>query len=509
MCRLGRGVFLGFAVGVFLGMPAQGAVARFPGVRTESSLSTLAIPEWTSSGGDVSEAGAVRRRLDLGKSPYFANAERRSLGWGGADMAADGNVRSAVKDAVAKAFSAIPAKLERAGLPSPFSESNHLLVLLSERRAGEALPGLVGWEGRAGTKLIRPVIAVDSTGRTPESVAAEVQHLTFILALRRAAGSVDESRSDGWLVEGIAGALTLDVLGFSGSAASRHPALQADAGSPRTPSTAAAFLAFCISRLPAGSADLRAAWEENNAKGDARPEAFFGEIARRSGLSLAALFAEALTEGTSIAGATDRGEPLADTVLVAPAALGFRRAAFRGSEEEQGGVELTLSGDATAGAIVEYQGPGGEYDAAPVPADRPLLLPVSGVSRLSLVLVGGSATEEGAPALRLSRIAGYPVSMGASSAAWADGAVQIAWRTRTHRDLLAFSVTRLSESRDGILTAESRELVPTSEVSESGFAYHFVDREALPGHRYYYRVHAITSAGVLSEAFAAWVSTER
>ncbi|MBL8115035.1 MAG: hypothetical protein JNK60_19285, partial [Acidobacteria bacterium] len=358
-------------------------------------------------------------------------------------------------------------------------------------------------------KLVRPVLGVDATGRTSESVAAEVQHLAYVLALRRAAGPVDDGRADGWLIEGIAGAMTLDALGFSGSAAARHPALLGESGSLRTPATAAAFLAFCVSRLPSGLADIRAAWEENSWKPDARAEGFFGEVARRSGLSLAALLAEALTEAVPGASVLDRGEPLADTLLVAPAALGFRRATFRSGEEEHGGVELSLSGDATASAIVEYRGAGGEYDAATVPSDRPLLLPVSGVSRLSLVLVSGGASEEGAPALRLSRVAGYPVSMGASSAAWTDGAVQIAWRTRAHRDLLAFSVSRLSEGPDGTLAVESRELVPTSESSASGFAYHVIDREALPGRRYFYRVHAITSAGVLSEAFSAWVSTER
>jgi hypothetical protein len=102
------------------------------------------------------------------------------------------------------------------------------------------------------------------------------------------------------------------------------------------------------------------------------------------------------------------------------------------------------------------------------------------------------------------RVPDYPAALASSRAGWTSGGVEIAWETSRHEDLLGWVVERRDET-DGDAALE-RNTLPATKASESATGYFWLDRDAIPGHRYRYRVLALTEDGLLGEAFEASVA---
>jgi hypothetical protein len=185
-----------------------------------------------------------------------------------------------------------------------------------------------------------------------------------------------------------------------------------------------------------------------------------------------------------------------------PAPLGWRRASLR-TEDERGGVEIALpeTGFRSARAMLFYRGDAGDFDAVPVLPGETRLLPASATSGVHVVLADGDGSEI---TLRLRRVPEYPAALAASSAEWRGGAVEVAWATAQHRDLLAWVVERREETPEGEGRA-ALETLPAASESPDATGYLLVDRNARAGQRYRYRVLALTTDGLLAEAFEARV----
>lgn len=461
------------------------------------------VPAHASGGGGLTDREAARRRSELLRSPYTQVVERRSLYGGEVTAGFEAAVPAEIRDAALRAFDAtVRDVLDRDGWPRPFGPHSPLLVLLVHPRP--EVPVLVGWDGRERGRLARPVVAVATSGRTPEAVAFDLARAVALLAVRQA--GPDEA---GWAVEGLAELLAQEALGLTAAPRAGASPFLAAQGSLARPTAAALYLREAARLGPGGRAGLRAAWEEAGALRGDDAEAFFRAVARDAEGGAAGLIASAVVSAVAEAPAARdelAGRIVAGVVpLPSPGPLGWTRASFA-STDERGGVEVvlpeTLNARAARAALV-YRPFTGEPDALPLAAGAGRVLPLAGTEALSLVLVDGP--EGGEASARFRRLPGYPAVLSSFSAEWDGGAARLAWRTSSHQDLLAWVVSRLREEADGGLLLEGREVLPTTESSEESAGYLLVDREARPAERYLYRVAALTKDGVLSEAFEAAV----
>lgn len=463
------------------------------------------VPKHASRAGDLSDREAARKRAELLRSPYTQPGEKRSLLGGEVVAGFEAAVPAEMRDAAVAALErTVREVLDRDGWPRPFSAASPLNLLLVHPRPD--VPVLVGWDGREKGRLSRPVLAVGTAGRTPHAVAYDVARGLALLAVRQA--GPDEA---GWAVEGLAELLAKEALGLTAPPIAGSSPFLAGQGSLAQPPAAALFLAEAARLAPAGREGLRVAWEEAGSQRGDDSEAFFRAVARRAredgaeGL-LASLVAGAVAAAPE-AGDLSAGRSLApgDLPLPAPPPLGWVRATFE-RLDERAGLEVVLPDTRAARgghAVLVYRPLAGEPDTLPLAPGETRVLPLAGAGALSLVLVDGS--DGGELAVRLRRVPGYPAVLASSSAEWRDGAVQLGWRTSSHQGLLAWVVSRYRELPDGGLAFDGREIVPTTDLSDEGSGFLLVDRDALPGLRYRYRVAALTQDGLLSEAFEAAV----
>lgn len=495
------------ALAAVLALPARSE----PVVVGAVSLSDgTVVPAHASVSGDLSDREAARRRTELLRSPYTQLAEKRSVLGGDAVAGFEAAVPAEHREAAVRALlRTVREVLDRDGWPRAFTSSSPLTLLVLQARP--AVPVLVAWDGREKGRLARPVVAVATSGRSPEAVAFDVARGVALLAVRQA--GPDEA---GWAVEGLAEFLAQEALGLTAPPAPGANPFLLPRGSLESPSAAALFLREAARLSPAGREGLRASWEDAGAQRGDEAEAFFREAARRAtedgaaGI-LATLAAEAVSSASSSAPSDPPpGRPLSigDLPLAAPAPLGWVRMTFERLEERTG-LEVVLPDTRAARAaraVVVYRTCSGEPDTLSLEPGSSRILPLSGTGALSLLLVDGA--EGGEVEFRLRRVPGYPAVLASSSAEWRDGAVQLGWRTSSHQELLAWVVTRFREGADGELTLDGREIVPTTDASDEGSGFLLVDREARPGQRYRYRVAALTTDGLLSEAFESAVEAD-
>jgi hypothetical protein len=191
-----------------------------------------------------------------------------------------------------------------------------------------------------------------------------------------------------------------------------------------------------------------------------------------------------------------------DVVKAAPAPLGWRRVSLR-TEDERAGLEIALpeAGAHAARLLLLYRGDGG-FDSLPVFPGATRVVPAAGTASIEVVLADGDGAGE--VPFRVGRVPDYPAALSSSRAGWTSGGVEIAWETSRHEDLLGWVVERRDET-DGDEALE-RNTLPATRASETATGYLWLDRDAMPGHRYRYRVLALTEDGLLGEAFEAAVA---
>lgn len=466
------------------------------------------VPAHSTGMGDLTERDASRRRSELLRSPYSQPGEKRPILGGEAVAAFEPAVPAEVREAVVRAAEKVVRDvLDRDGWARPFAPASPLTLLVVHLAPG--VPALVGWDGREKGRLARPVLAIGTAGRAPDSVGFDVARGIALLAVRQA--GPDEP---GWAVEGLAELLAREALGLTAPpVAGASPFLPAR-GSLASPPAAASFLAEAARCAPSGRAGLRAAWEESGAVRGDDAESFFRTVGARAGEDgaeglLARLVADA------VAGAPDAADPEpprtldpGEVPLASPGPLGWVRVTFA-RLDERAGLEVALPDTRAARgarAVLVYRPASGEPDTLSLAPGSTRVLPLSGAGALSLIFVDGSETGDLAVGLR--RVPGYPSVLASTGAEWREGAVQLSWRTSSHQDLLAWVVARYREGIDGKLALDGRSIVPTTDASEEGSGFQVVDGDALPGRRYRYRVSALTRDGLLSEAFEAAVETD-
>lgn len=490
------------ALVAFFALPGRAATVRVEALRLEGGA---VVPAHASRAGSLSEREAARGRAELLRSPYTQRGETRSLFGGEVVAAFEPSVSLESREAALSALERVVRDvLDRDGWSRPFSVASPLTLLLVHPRAD--VPVLAGWDGREKGRLARPVLAVATAGRSSHEVAFDVARGVALLAVRQAG-----PEEAGWAVEGLAELLAKEALGLTSRPVAGASPFLAEQGSLAQPAASALFLAEAARLAPSGREALRVAWEEAGAQRGDDAEPFFRAVARRAredgaeGL-LASLVADAVADDP-VTGGLSAGRSIVPghLFLAAPPPLGWVRATFE-RLDETAGLEVVLPDSRAARggrAVLVYRPLAEEPDTLPLLPGEGRVLPLAGAGALSLVLVDGS--EGGELAVRLRRVPGYPAVLASSSAEWRDGAVQLGWRTSSHQELLAWVVSRLREEPDGSLVLDGREIVPTTDVSDDGSGFHFVDREALPGLRYRYRVAALTKDGLLSVAFEASV----
>lgn len=494
-------VFTLASLGTFLlatGIEGTAPVVRFP---VQTLANGVVIPAHASASSEPSDVDAARRRLELLRSPYLQIGERRSVRGGEILIGFDSSIGADRRDHFSKALSSAASFLfEREGWAKPFSLHAPLQVLVG--RAHTEAISVAAWEGRTAGAFVHPVLCVSDREDGGESDA--IHQLAF-LSLRFTA-----SEESGWAVEALAEWLARRVTGTAGESSIESDPFLEESGALTTPNTLVPFFELLASRLPRGAADIRLGWEEaGGVRGD-DAESFLRSLADRADpRGLAGLLADTIVRHLSAPGAdgwistsfpSRRFVFSGEVTAGAPGPFGWRRLALRTSEE-RGGLEITLPEGTVCSAgraVIFYRGENGGFDSVGLLPGERKALPLAGTTRLNLVLVDGS--EPGELFIHLRRLPDYPASLAGFGAEWKDGAVQLTWRTSSHRDLLAWVVVRFEETRDGLIEL-GREIVPTTDSSDGGFHYHVADREAQVAHRYVYRVAALTRDGVLSESF--------
>ncbi len=494
---------------LLLALPAAAASSqgpvRFPARRLAGGGAAAAHQ---SASGDPSDAAAARRRAEILRSPYARLTDRRPLRGGEIVVASDAELAGETRDALLRDLQpALAALLDRDGWPKPFSARSPLVL---EVVSGPAVSA-AGWEGREKDGALRNAVAVVSaSGREVPAVLLDALHQIALLSVRQA--GPDEAA---WAAEGVAEYLARRAAGVAGPPVPEDDPFLEDAGALSSPPVLAAFLDALEARLSKGASDVREAWEiAGLAPGD-DAEPFLRDVAGRAGA--AGGLADALSETVAsrlASAASRRGAPaaavarrvwlLGSATSAGPAPLGWRRASLR-TEDERGGVELALpeTGFRAGRAVVFYRGDAGDFDTVPVRPGEIRLLPGSATSGVHVVLADGDGSDV---VLRLKRVPEYPAAVAASGAEWRGGAVEVAWSTAQHRDLLAWVVERREETPEGE-GLSAVETLPAATESPEPTAYLFVDREARPGARYLYRILALTTDGFLAEAFEARVET--
>jgi hypothetical protein len=451
---------------------------------------------------ETSDAAAARRRAEILRSPYARSVERRALRAGELVVSFDAGVPVGFRDELARDLATyVSALVDRDGWPRPLSASSPLFVHFT------AGPGITasGWDGRDRNGTLRsPVVLVASATREGGAALAEAALHVALLSLRQAA-----SLQPPWAVEGVASWLSRRELG---PGASRPPApdpFLADAGDLTSPDVLAAFLEALEDRLPRGAADVREAWERAGERGD-DADAFLRDLAARAGsVSLGARLAEVVASRLAAASAP-RSDSAAvsrrvwlsgEIVPAAPQPLGWRRVSLR-TGDERDGLEIALPdvGAQAARLLLFYRRDGG-FDSLPASPGAKRIVPAAGTASVEIVLADGDGSAD--TPLRVRRVPAYPAAVASSRAGWTNGGVEIAWETSRHEDLLGWVVERHDETDAG--APLERSTLPATAASESATGYFWLDRDAMAGHRYRYRVLALTEDGLLGEAFEASV----
>lgn len=497
-----RFLSVGFAL---VTLSARADVARFPALRLADGT---VLPAHASASGDLSDTAAATRRLEILRSPYTQPEERRSFLEGRVTVGFGSAVSVPVRQRISRGLAAALTTILDGDGSHPFSAANPLQVLIV--RAAEGTPASAGWERRDHGQLVHPVAFVPARSDAT-AVLLDAVHQVAVLALRQAAP--EESP---WIVEGLAEFWSRRALERLASPSVDSDVFLHESGTLTDPATAALFLSEIVSRLPGGLAELRAAWAIAGASPGDDAEAFLRDLASRcDSRGLSVLLADLLTRRLADAGGAADGSSvssglvLGEALTASPEPLGWRRLTLH-TLDERGGLEVLLPDDAsgaTGRVLLFYRGAAGEFDAVGLVPGRSCILPLSGSTQLNLLLVDGAEAQP--LSVELRRVPDYPVSLSSWSAEWREGSVHVAWRTSAHRDLLAFVLVRLEERADGSLVELSREIVPTSDGAAGVHAYDVADTLALEGHRYRYRVFALTRGGFLSETFAASVRAGR
>lgn len=471
---------------------------------------------------DSVEAAAARRRAEILRAPYARSAERRALRTGELVVSFDAGVPLELRDDLSRDLSAfVSALVDHDGWPRPFSPRSQLLVLFS---AGPGVTG-AGWDGRdQGGTLRSPVVIVAAT-RARGSALADAAAQVAMLSLRQ--GSPGEAS---WAVEGVAAWLARRTLSSLASLASvgapASPAagsvassaevdpLLGEAGALTQPAVLAAFLETLERRLPRGALDVREAWEAAAERGGESAESFLRDVASRSGAeSLGARLAE-IVAARLVAGPTNGAMPalarrawlLGDLASPAPAPLGWRRVALR-TEGERAGLEISVpEAAAHAARLLLFYRDGGGFDSLAARPGQTRVVPGAGTSSIQIVLADGDGGPE-AP-LRVRRVPDYPAALVSARAGRVKDGVEIAWETSRHRSLLGWVIERTDETEpESSAPLELvRDTLPAARESESATGYFWLDRDAVPGRSYRYRILALTEEGLLGEAFEASVA---
>jgi hypothetical protein len=483
---------------------ARGAIVRF---RAESLAGGGAIPAHASASGDVSDGAAARRRAEIVRSPYLAIEKERSLRGGEIRIGFERAVSEELRERLSAGATAFAATLEREGWSRVGSLRAPLLLYVTGQKSDLAA---AGWDGREAGLLVRPVVSVPAGEGDATAALLQLAHQMALLSLRQSAPEAAP-----WAVEGTAEFLARRALGLEGDAVPAEDPFLAETGSLGDPASLAEFLPLLVRRLPRGIAELRAAWEEAGASRAEDAESLLRSLAARGDArGIPGLLGDLLVRHLARTAVDDpvpggrRPIPSGGLSAAAPPPMGWRRVTLR-TADEGGGIELLLPDKArcaTGRVLVGYRGESDGFDATDLVPGIPRRLPLSGTVRLGVILVDGA--EPGDVLVELGRLPDYPAALSASSAEWNGEAVHLAWRTAWHRDLLAWIVSRTDES-EGESREPERRIVPTSESDEGGFAYQLDDAGAQPGHRYHYRVFALTTDGILSEAFDASVIAGR
>ena len=228
--------------------------------------------------------------------------------------------------------------------------------------------------------------------------------------------------------------------------------------------------------------------------------------------SLGACVAEVVASRLAAAGAPRSDSPAVsrrvwlsgDVVPAAPAPLGWRRVSLR-TEDERAGLEIALpeAGAHAARLLLFYRGDGG-FDSLPA---------LSGCHERR----PGRGDRERRGRARRRRRSARGASPREPRAGLSGRARELAGRLDERRrrdrmgDVPARGSSRLGRGaprRDGRRDAAlERNTLPATKASESATGYLWLDRDAIPGHRYRYRVLALTEDGLLGEAFEASVET--
>ncbi|HMA29132.1 MAG TPA: hypothetical protein VKS23_04660 [Thermoanaerobaculia bacterium] len=464
---------------------------------------SLCVSARASVPAEASDAAAARRRTEILRSPYARSSERRALRGGELLASFDIGIPASLRDELSRDLTAfVSALVDRDAWPRPLSARSPLLVLFT------AGPGVTasGWDGRDRTGALRsPVILVASATREKAAVLADAAGQLAFLSLRQAA-----PLEPSWAVEGAALWLSRRELGSDSSPGPAPDPFLDEAGSLATPEVLAAFLETLEGRLPRGVQDVREAWEQAGERGD-DADGFLRDLVERSGsTSVGARLAEVVAShlaASSVprtdAGAVPRRTWLAgDVVPAAPQPLGWRRVSLR-TEDERAGLEIGLpdAGTRAGRLLLFYRGDGG-FDSLPVFPGASRVVPAAGTASVEVVLADGDGAGE-AP-FHVRRVPDYPAALASSRAGWTSGGVELAWETSRHEDLLGWVVERRDETDGG--AALERSTLPATKASENATGYFWLDRDAVPGHRYRYRVLALTEDGLLGEAFQASVA---
>lgn len=461
------------------------------------------FPALSSAPGEASDAAAARRRMEILRSPYARSAERRALRGGELVVSFDAGVPAPLRDELSRDLNVfVSALVDREGWPRLLSTRSPLLVLFT------AGPGVTaaGWDGRERNGTLRsPVILVASATREKGAAIADAANQVAVLSLRQAAPLVSS-----WAVEGVAAWLSRRDLGPDPSRPPVPDPFLDEAGALTTPGILAAFLEALENRLPRGAVDVREAWEQAGERGD-DADAFLRDLAERTGsASLGARVAEVVASRLAASSASRSDSPAilqrvwlaGDVVPAAPEPLGWRRVSLR-TEDERAGLEIALpdAGAHAARLLLFYRGDGG-FDSLPVFPGATRVVPAAGTASVEVVLADGDGAREAT--LHVSRVPDYPAALASSRAGWTSGGVEIAWETSRHEDLLGWVVERRDET-DADAPLE-RNTLPATVASGAATGYFWLDRDAIPGHRYRYRVLALTQDGLLGEAFEASVA---
>lgn len=477
--------------------------AKFPARRLAAGGLAAAH---TSASGEPSDAAAARRRSDILRSPYARPSDRRTLRGGDVVLASDADLAAATREALVRDLpAALSALFDRDGWARPSARSPLLLEVVSGPAASAA-----GWDGRERDGSLRnPVVIVSAAGREAPAILLDALHQVSLVAVRQAAP--DEAA---WAAEGVAEYAARRAAGLAGPSVPEDDVFLEEAGALTSPQVLAAFLDAVEAKLPRGAADVREAWEAAGLVPGDDAEAFLQDVSNRAGgpgladslagTVVSRLASAALSRGAPAATVPRRVWLFGGAAASGPAPLGWRRASLR-TEDERGGVEITLpeAGFRSARAVLFYRGDAGDHDAVTVLPGETRRLPASAASGVHLVLADGDGSDL---ALRLRRVPEYPAALSGSGTEWRGGAVEVAWSTAQHRDLLAWVIERREETPEGEGPA-AVETLPAATDSPDATGYLFVDREAREGARYRYRVLALTTDGLLAEAFEARVET--